>query len=190
MTKPRSIWIDEDKAELLEGCSSTELEKVDGSLRTASPVRLWRGGFLRPCSGPVTTEYGVSRTYNGVPREGYFHGGLDYGAPEGTPVISPADGRVVLVGEETDGFPYHGTCVTVDHGHGVTSLLMHLSASAVKTGDVVRAGQLVGAVGETGIATGRGDYSHTNISKPRPGPSLYLSSIPLSDCANRVYTSC
>lgn len=131
---------------------------MNGSLRTASTVRFFSGlggrCLLRPCSGPITTEYGVSRTYNGVPREGYFHGGLDYGAREGSAVISPADGRVVLVGEETDGFPYHGTCVTVDHGHGVASLLMHLSASAVKRGDVVRAGQLIGNVGETGVATG------------------------------------
>jgi len=127
---------------------------VYGSVRVASPVRLWRGGFVQPCTGPLTTDYGVSRTYNGVPRENYFHAGLDYGAPQGTPVVSPAAGRVVLVGEVGDGFPYHGTCVTVDHGHGVTSLLMHLSATAVSHGDVVKEGQVVGSVGATGIATG------------------------------------
>ena len=73
-------------------------------------------------------------------REGYFHAGVDYGALEGASVVSPAEGRVVLVGQESAGFPYHGTCVTVDHGHGVTSLMMHLSATAVKRGDLVRVG--------------------------------------------------
>lgn len=170
----QSIWLDDDKAELLGGCGAEESMRVEGSLRVASPARLWRGGFLRPCCGPVTTEYGVSRTYNGVPRENYFHAGVDYGAPHGAPVVSPADGRVVLVGEENEGFPYHGTCVTVDHGHGVTSLLMHLSAVHVQNGDVVRAGQRIGRVGSTGIATGPHLHWGLHVSGNAVDPTPWL----------------
>lgn len=164
---------------------------MNGSLRTASTVRFFPGlagrCLLRPCSGPVTAEYGESRAYNGVPREGYFHGGVDYGAPEGAPVTAPADGRVVLVGEETEGFPYHGTCVTVDHGHGVASLLMHLSASAVKCGDVVRAGQVIGNVGATGIATGPHLHWGLHVGGVAVDPTPWLVDPASSDASKSVY---
>ena len=61
----QSIWLDVDKADLLQGCRAEEAARVQESLGIASPVRLWRSGFRRPCGGPVTSEYGVSRTYNG-----------------------------------------------------------------------------------------------------------------------------
>ena len=57
---------------------------------------------------------------------------MDYGAYEGDPVKAPANGRVVLVGKEKDGFEIHGNCVGLDHGQGVTSILMHLNSSFVK----------------------------------------------------------
>lgn len=62
----------------------------------------------------------------------YYHRGVDYGAWEGDPVKAPANGRVLLVGKESDGYEIHGNCVGLDHGHGVTSIMMHLNSSFVK----------------------------------------------------------
>ena len=62
----------------------------------------------------------------------YYHRGVDYGAYEGDAVRAPANGQVVLVGKEKDGFEIHGNCVGLDHGQGVTSILMHLNSSFVR----------------------------------------------------------
>eukprot|EP00850_Spirogloea_muscicola_P003585 SM000014S00373 [mRNA] locus=s14:938053:939003:- [translate_table: standard] len=110
-----------------------------------------------PCKEEVTTGYGLQRYYNGVFAEGqvvYYHRGVDYGAYTGEPVVAPADGIVEMVGKESDGFLVHGNCIGLDHGHGVVSLLMHLDTVQSGLGEVVRAGQMVATVGDTGVATG------------------------------------
>jgi len=58
------------------------------------------------------------------------------------------------VGREADGFVIHGNTVGVDHGQGVSSIFIHLSRIDVQEGDVVAAGQRIGAIGATGSATG------------------------------------
>jgi murein DD-endopeptidase MepM/ murein hydrolase activator NlpD len=68
--------------------------------------------------------------------------------------VSPADARVALVGREEDGFRLHGNCIGLDHGQGVVSTMLHLETVSVKEGELVKAGQVLGTVGETGIATG------------------------------------
>lgn len=62
----------------------------------------------------------------------YFHGGIDYGEDNGAPVIAPSGGIVSLTGREDEGFKLHGNCVGIDHGHGVTSILMHLNSISVQ----------------------------------------------------------
>ncbi len=78
------------------------------------------------------------------------HLGVDFAAPEGTPVRSAADGVVVEAGW-SGGF---GKMVRVRHGRGIETLYGHLSRIAVRTGQRVDQGQVVGAVGSTGLATG------------------------------------
>jgi len=147
-----SIWLPKRKSNL--HMTDVEREKTDAFREVRTEDQLWDGPFVRPCDGPVTTEYGMKRYYNGVFARGYYHRGVDYGAPEGTSVHAPANGRVSLAGKEEEGFVIHGNCVGLDHGHGVASIFMHLSELAVQEGDDVRQGQLVGRVGDTGISTG------------------------------------
>lgn len=59
--------------------------------------------------------------------------GVVAGNHEGTPILAPASGRVVLVGQESEGFNIHGTCVGLDHGHGVTTIYMHLAEAKVRS---------------------------------------------------------
>ncbi len=108
-----------------------------------------RGTWLRPATGRVTGVYGSQRVLNGKPRRPHF--GIDFAAPVGTPVRAPAGGTVVLAHK---GMYYTGGTIILDHGHGLTSAFLHLSALSVKAGDVVERGQQIGAMGATGRATG------------------------------------
>ncbi len=105
--------------------------------------------FRWPALGRVSGVYGSRRILNGRPRRPHF--GLDIAAPAGAPVVAPAPGEVALVHE---GMYFTGKTVMLDHGHGLTSIFIHMSAIAVKAGQKVRRGALIGRVGQTGRATG------------------------------------
>lgn len=131
-----------------------EFDRVDAFKALVTPQKYWRGAFLKPNQGPITTGYGVRRYYNGVFAEDYYHRGVDYAGDTGSPIIAPASGRIALVGRASQGFRVHGNVVGIDHGQGVSSIMLHLSRIDVKEGDMVQAGQRIGAVGSTGAATG------------------------------------
>ena len=131
-----------------------ELKRVAAFKALQTPQKYWNGVFLKPNAGRMSTNYGVRRYYNGTFAKDYYHRGLDYAGAAGSPVIAPAAGRVALVGRVSQGFRVHGNVVGIDHGQGVISIFMHLSRINVKEGDFVKAGQLIGAVGSTGAATG------------------------------------
>lgn len=109
----------------------------------------WAGGFAWPAEGRISGVYGSQRILNGEPRQPHY--GIDVAVPSGTPVKAPADGLVVLAVED---FFYQGTLVMIDHGLGLKSTLMHLSALKVATGDVVTKGQVVALSGASGRVTG------------------------------------
>jgi hypothetical protein len=107
------------------------------------------GGFRWPVEGRISGVYGSQRFYNGTP--GSPHYGVDVAVPTGTPVLAPAAGRVTLA--EPDLF-YSGGTVILDHGYGLSSSFLHMSEVSVSVGDELEPGDLVGAVGATGRATG------------------------------------
>lgn len=131
-----------------------EFERVAAFRGLVTPERFWSGAMVRPNPGRVTTVYGVRRYYNGVFAQDYYHRGVDYAAPTGSPVVSPAAGRIALVGRVAQGFELHGNTVGIDHGQGVLSIMIHLHRIDVNEGDFVQAGQVIGTVGSTGISTG------------------------------------
>ena len=165
----QSIWLPPGKDS--EG-TDAEYERVDAFKALVTPEKFWDGKLLRPNSGEITTIYGVRRYYNGVFAQDYYHRGVDYAGAYGSPVVAPAAGRVSLVGRESQGFKIHGNVVGIDHGQGVASILMHLSRIDVKEGDVVKAGQVIGALGSTGASTGPhlhwGLYVHGQSVDPVP----------------------
>lgn len=107
------------------------------------------GGFRWPVKGRISGVYGSQRFYNGTP--GSPHYGVDVAVPSGTPVHAPAAGRVTLA--EPDLF-YSGGTVILDHGYGLSSSFLHMSAVSVAVGDELQPGDFIGAVGATGRATG------------------------------------
>jgi murein DD-endopeptidase MepM/ murein hydrolase activator NlpD len=105
--------------------------------------------FEWPLIGPVSGVFGSQRFYNGEARRPHY--GVDVAAAVGTPVKAPAPGVVTLA--EPDLFFSGGTLI-IDHGYGVSSTMMHLSAVLVRVGDEIKTGDVIGKVGRTGRATG------------------------------------
>lgn len=105
--------------------------------------------FVWPVTGRISGRFGNQRIYNGVPKAP--HSGMDIAVPQGTPVKAPASGLVTFA--DPDLYLTGGT-VLIDHGHGVSSNFLHLSRLDVRVGERVEQGQVIGAVGQTGRATG------------------------------------
>ena len=97
----------------------------------------------------ITGVYGSQRILNGKPRSPHY--GIDFHAPEGTPVKAMMDGEVTLA--ENDMYFTGGTLI-FDHGHGISTLFMHMKEINVKVGQKVKQGDVVGTLGQSGRATG------------------------------------
>ncbi len=107
------------------------------------------GSWTQPTEGRVSGVYGSQRILNGTP--GSTHLGMDIAAPRGTAVLAAATGSVSLVHQD---MVLSGKTVLIDHGHGVSSVYIHLSEIHVAEGDLVQQGQRIGSVGSTGRASG------------------------------------
>jgi len=125
--------------------------------------------FVLPVEGRISGVYGSQRFYNG--KAGRPHFGLDIARPTGTVVNAPADGVVRLF--VPDMF-YSGGTLIIDHGMGVSSTFLHLSAGLVKAGDVVKQGQPVAKIGTTGRSTGPHLDWRMNWLSQRIDPQLLL----------------
>ena len=131
------------------------------------------GAFQWPLRGPISGVYGSQRVYNGVPKRPHY--GVDVAAPTGTPVSTPAPGVVTLA--HPDMF-YSGGTLIIDHGHGVSSTLMHLSKVLVDVGDEVVPGDIVAEVGAGGRATGPHLDWRMNWLKVHIDPQLLVLPMP------------
>lgn len=100
-------------------------------------------GFAWPIDAEVTSEFAAVRPHG-------VHLGIDLLAAEGSRVRAPADGVVVMHIET----PVFGRTIVIDHGHGLTSSLLHLTRALAPEGAVVRRGQVVALSGATGRVTG------------------------------------
>jgi len=131
--------------------SPGEREAIDRAKESLSAVRLWQGPFLRPCEGRLSASFGMRRVVNGRLLNDYFHTGVDYAASQGTRVMAPAPGRVVLA---RTGWRLNGNTVVIDHGQSVVTIYIHLQKVLVQEGQEVKGGDVIGAVGNTGRCSG------------------------------------
>ena len=143
----------------------------------------------------VNAAWRKKRNYliDGKPPANPYHTGVDYGVPENTQVFAVKDGVVVSAKDAGDsGF---GKSIAIKHGDGYTTLYAHLNAHGVKAGDTVRAGQVIGLSGNTGLSSGphlhfevreNGNDQGTNVdpvayisgsSRPRRASDFSASSI-------------
>ena len=115
-----------------------------------SKLVFFKDKFIYPIDKYIITGvYGSQRILNGKPRRPHY--GIDFHAPEGTPVKSMMDGVVTLV--ENDMY-FTGGTIIFDHGHGISTLYMHMKDINVKKGQKVKRGEIVGTLGQSGRATG------------------------------------
>lgn len=114
-------------------------------------------GFTWPARGPVSGVFGSQRILNGKPRRP--HNGVDVAAPRGSTVVASADGVVALT--HPDMF-FTGKTVMIDHGHGLSSVYVHMDDILVRQGQPVKKGTPIGTVGKTGRVTG--PHLHWGVS--------------------------
>lgn len=136
-------------------------------LRTRNDAREdFEHGFIWPVHGRISGVFGSQRIYNGVPRAP--HSGVDIAVPSGTPVRAPAAGVVTLARR----LYLSGNTVMIDHGFGLSSVMLHMRRLVVEPGQHVREGQVVGYSGMTGRATGPHVHWGINWFEVRLDPML------------------
>lgn len=147
--------------------------RVVGSCDFNRPQQ-WRGPFRKPIqTNRITDPFGTRRSYD-QGRTYTYHEGLDYGIPEGTPVYAPAPGVVGLA----ERLNVRGNAVTLDHGLGVCSGYWHLSRIAVKPGQAVQAGDLLGYSGNTGLSNGPHLHFEIRVRGIPTNPAPWFLSVP------------
>ena len=126
--------------------------------------------FILPVENAIISGvYGSQRILNGKPK--WPHYGLDFAADEGTKIKAMLDGMVTVA--ESDLF-YTGGTLIFDHGHGISTLYMHMEKIFVKKGQKVKQGDIIGTVGATGRATGAHLDVRLNWFQTRLDPATVL----------------
>ena len=142
---------------------------VDGRVQwfEASGVGQQRGGMARPTNGRITSTFGMRRH----PILGYrrMHSGMDFGGGYGAPIYAVTDGIVSIAGRHGG----YGNFVKLNHGNGLGTGYGHMSRIAVRPGQRVNRGQVIGYIGSTGLSTG----PHLHYELYRNGRAVNPSSV-------------
>jgi murein DD-endopeptidase MepM/ murein hydrolase activator NlpD len=99
-----------------------------------------------------------------------LHAGQDLDAPAGTPIMAAASGTVLVAGPRGG----YGNCVVIGHGHGIATVYAHQSRLLVQVGDKVKAGDVIGAVGSTGLSTGPHLHFETRVKGVPVDPMNFI----------------
>lgn len=139
----------------------------EGRFYEASGVGEQRSGLVAPVPGRVSSNFGMRRH----PILGYkrMHAGMDFRASRGTPIVAVTDGRVASAGRAGG----CGKAVKLNHGGGLATRYCHMSRIAVRDGQSVRRGQVIGYVGSTGLSTG----PHLHYEMYRGGRAVNPASV-------------
>jgi len=146
--------------------------KLIGDAKTVnSNLTYFKNKFIVPIKNTIITGvYGSQRILNGEPK--WPHYGLDFAADEGTKIKAMLDGTVTLA--ESDLY-YTGGTLIFDHGHGISTLYMHMQKIFVKKGQKIKQGDIIGTVGSTGRATGAHLDVRLNWFQTRLDPETVLN---------------
>ncbi|MGI6097539.1 MAG: M23 family metallopeptidase [Dethiobacteria bacterium] len=131
--------------------------------RLAATPSIW------PAYGRITSGFGTRRSpFNRYRIE--FHEGIDIAAPLGSPIYATADGKVVVSAYRSG----WGNLVRLDHGYGYQTVYAHMSRRAVKPGDSVKKGEIIGYIGSTGYSTGPHVHYEVHVRGVAVDPMDYL----------------
>ncbi len=158
-------------------------QKTVGDFReTVSGSRYWKEPFAPPVPGCVTSPFGSMRLHNGKPT-GDFHAGVDQRGAAGTPIHPITDGVVKLV----EKYNLRGGTVAIDHGQGVESIYLHMSAFKATEGQHVTPEDVIGYIGSTGRSTGPHVHwtLYVNGDPVNPSQWMTLHSCPAKEAAKQ-----
>jgi murein DD-endopeptidase MepM/ murein hydrolase activator NlpD len=127
------------------------------------------GALQWPVAGNVTSGFGERKNPLGAGDD--FHPGLDIAAETGTPIAAAAAGRVISAGPDGG----YGNLIVLDNGNGVTTRYAHCSQILARVGEIVGAGQTIGAVGSTGASTGPHLHFEVRVGDKPVDPAQYLA---------------
>ena len=131
---------------------------------------------IMPTPGWLTSQFSRSRNHP-LLHISRPHEGIDVAAPMGAPIIAPASGVVMRVGYENG----YGNTLEIDHGNGIVTRYAHCSRIDVKSGQRVTRGQVIAAVGSTGLATGPHLHYEIHINGKVVNPLTYVLSDAIPD---------
>lgn len=145
------------------------IERLAASLSRMEALQRSLAGI--PQVHPAKAEFISSRFgYRADPINGHaaFHAGLDFAGPIGAPVYAAADGKISFAGQKQG----YGNIIEINHGNGLTTRYAHMSRFRAAAGETIEAGQIIGAIGNTGRSTGPHLHfevrEHGRAVNPRP----------------------
>lgn len=123
---------------------------------------------IRPVKGWITSKFGYRKSPFTGQKE--FHSGIDIANRKGTKIIATAKGKVSYAKKKM----FMGKMVVIDHGHGLVTKFGHLSKILVKRGDIIKRGDVLGLMGNTGRSTGPHVHYEIKINGVSVNPQKYI----------------
>jgi murein DD-endopeptidase MepM/ murein hydrolase activator NlpD len=144
------------------------IEPITVTQLRAEPIQT----FVYPVMAPRrSSDFG--KRVHPIRKAVRHHNGVDLAAPTGAPIRSVADGLVVFA----DSYAKYGNLVTIQHTGGLTTLYGHCEKISVQPGQTVRAGQIIGTVGNTGGSTGPHLHFETRINGKPHDPDKFIPAL-------------
>jgi murein DD-endopeptidase MepM/ murein hydrolase activator NlpD len=132
-------------------------------------ARLMATPSIYPTQGYISSAFSPARMHPILDRP-RPHTGIDIVAPRGTPIVASAHGRVSSVGHQGE----YGLLIDVDHGYGLVTRYAHLSKARVRVGQTVERGELIGNVGQSGLAVGPHLHYEVLVNGQPANPRRYI----------------
>lgn len=148
---------------------SRSFAEAQDSLQTHKD-RLGRTPSIMPTRGFLSSKFAVERIHP-IYHDARAHEGIDVSAPMGTPIVAPAGGLVIDVGNNEPGY---GKLVTIDHGYGLVTRYAHCSKISVRVGERVKRNQEIALVGNSGISTGPHLHYEVIVNGRHIDPRQYI----------------
>jgi len=140
-------------------------ELLNKQMKLAARPSIW------PATGEVTSRFGWRNSPSGRSTSD-FHPGIDIANSIGTPIVATADGIIVHSQWDDGGY---GNMVEINHGNGIVTVYGHNSEIVVQEGQVVKKGQLIAYLGDTGYSTGPHVHYEIRVNGTAVDPSRFLN---------------